>query len=401
MQRIFLFFILFLSLTANSQKLVKGLVTDGADQPIPGASIFLSNTSIGTSSNVQGRFELYIPAGKFDLIVSSIGYETFSKTITASELEDFITVNLKIKTQELENVVVEPYEKDGWERWGDFFIKNFIGSSEYASQCRIKNNKIIKFRNSKINNELTAYAFEPLIIENKASGYIIRYQLEAFSYNFKTHILLYEGYPFFEPMEGKSAKENKWEKKRSEIYYGSMMHFMRSVYRNKIMEEGFEIYALQKIPNLEKIRVKAAYQRNLNRTELPNGTLSVTVMNKDSDAYYNKVLKEPDYRDVVRKNILPGDSIAYAVDSVTAGLDFENYLLIIYKNKTVPLDYRRLHPESGPTMMSQLFLQNNKPIEIELDGHYYDPLDLLALGYWSWSEKISTMLPFDYWPKKN
>src|SRR5258708_30884811 len=96
MQRIFLFFILLLSLSANSQKLVKGLVTDGSDQPIPGASIFLSNTSIGTSSNAQGRCQLNIPAGKFDLIISSIGYETFSKTIIATELQDSITVKLKI-----------------------------------------------------------------------------------------------------------------------------------------------------------------------------------------------------------------------------------------------------------------------------------------------------------------
>jgi hypothetical protein len=49
-------------------------------------------------------------------------------------------------------------------------------------------------------------------------------------------------------------------------------------------------------------------------------------------------------------------------------------------------------------MMSQIVLINDTPIEIEANGSYYSPTDLMALGYWAWSEKIATMLPFDYTP---
>ena len=52
-------------------------------------------------------------------------------------------------------------------------------------------------------------------------------------------------------------------------------------------------------------------------------------------------------------------------------------------------------------MMSQIYLINNKPIEIEPNGSYYEPSDLATLGYWAWSEKIATMLPFDYVPIGN
>ena len=398
MRRFIFFALLAYSIPVLSQKSLMGLVTDEESKPIPGASVFLNNTSLGTRTNEDGKFELLIPAGKFDLIISSVGYETFNKTITTHGLQDFISIKLKIKEKELDEVIVGPYEKDGWEKWGTFFLQSFIGTSANATQCRIKNSKVIKFRNSKKKNELTAYASEPLVIENKALGYTIHYQLETFKYNFGTHFLLYEGYPFFENMKGNSGKKVKWENRRSEAYSGSVLHFMRCVYRNRIIQEGFEVHPLQKIPNLEKRRVKMVYERNMKRIETANGKSVISIINQDSADYYDRVLKQEDHIDVVGKNILPGDSIAYAADSVTAGLYFENYLLVIYKNKKVPFEYLKEFPEEGVSMMSQISLQNNRPVVIELNGSYYDPADLVSLGYWAWSEKMATMLPFDYQP---
>ncbi len=83
---------------------------------------------------------------------------------------------MKPKMEELQTVVVEPYEKDGWETWGKFFIENFIGTSQNARSCTIKNYKTLRFRHSKKRNQLTVTADDPLIIENKALGYSIQYQ---------------------------------------------------------------------------------------------------------------------------------------------------------------------------------------------------------------------------------
>jgi hypothetical protein len=47
-------------------------------------------------------------------------------------------------------------------------------------------------------------------------------------------------------------------------------------------------------------------------------------------------------------------------------------------------------------MQSQLVLVNGLPIEIEANGSYYNPADLMSMGYWAWSEKIANMLPFDF-----
>lgn len=386
---------------AQSQKLLKGIVIDEEkNKPIANASVFLNTTSFGTVTNSQGNFELTIPNGKYELIVSSIGFDTYNQTINTDNVSDFITIKLKVKSQVMETVVVEPYEKDGWEKWGKFFLESFIGTTANSLSCTIKNKNVIHFRNSKKTNELTAIADEPLIIENKALGYTLKYQLELFSYNFKTHYLLYVGYPFFQPMKGGDGKQKRWEKRRSEAYLGSMMHFMRSVYQNKINEQGFEVRALKKIPNLEKQRVKLAYSSNMHTVKNANGTNTITHINKDTADYYDRILKQGDYKDIVGRTTLTGDSIAYAVDSTTAGLEFADYLLVIYKNKVAPLEYRQQLPDNGAAMMSQIVLTKGMPIEIESNGSYYDPMNIMSTGFWAWSEKIANMLPFDYKPSK-
>ncbi|HYK57643.1 MAG TPA: hypothetical protein VEV15_14340, partial [Flavisolibacter sp.] len=293
-----------------------------------------------------------------------------------------------------------PFEKNGWANWGQFFLNNFIGTTPFAADCKLKNPKALRFRNSTKDNELTVIALEPLVIENKALGYRIKYQLESFSYNFKTRILLYAGYPFFEKMDGSKSKLKRWANNREETYYGSMLHFMRAVFQNKIGEEGFEVRRLKKIENVEKKRVRQVYRTSVESRTTPSGTIMVSTIPKDSSAYYSKVMQQEDYFDVVAPALLTGDSIAYAVDHQTAGLQFEDHLLVIYTKKSVPVAYKQQFPKTGTAMMSEAILVNNSSIEIQANGSYYNPADFLTSGYWAWSEKIATMLPFDFSVKK-
>jgi hypothetical protein len=399
MKLLYCFCFLVLSFSAKSQKLMKGVVLDAEkNKPISNASVFLSTTSIGTITDEQGNFTLNIPNGRYDLIVSSIGYETHDQTINTSDLSDFLTIKLKVKTEVMPAVIIEPYEKDGWQRWGRFFIDNFIGTSGYAKDCKIKNTKVIHFRNSKKTNELLAFADEPLIIENKALGYTVRYQLESFSYSFKNHYLLYTGYPFFQPMSADGRKQKKWEKKRSEAYFGSMMHFMRSIYRNTIIEEGFEVRQLKKVLNSASQTENLFDSDSMYSVKMPDGSVVVSPIKTKRGTVYDELTHPDDYKDVIGKT-LNGDSIAYAVNTTTAGLDFSDFLLVIYKNKTAPAEFRQT-PRGSSSMMSQIVLINQQPIEIQANGSYYNPADLLNIGYWAWSEKIAMMLPFDYRPPK-
>ena len=104
----------------------------------------------------------------------------------------------------------------------------------------------------------------------------------------------------------------------------------------------------------------------------------------------------PDVFDVIGKTVLPGDSIAYAVNSTTAGLHFDDYLLVIYNKKEAPEAYVKMFPKSGTAMTSQVLLVNGLDVEVQANGSYFNPVDLLSLGYWAWSEKMATLLPIDY-----
>jgi len=394
------FFISITQLYAQAYVVTGKVVDAETGRPITGASVFLSNTSIGTAANNEGLFTLHnIPVGKFDLVASSLGYETHVETINAAALNGGVTIKLKPKANELANVVVGTYEKDGWTKWGKLFTEEFIGISSNASNCIIKNHEVIKFRHSKKRNYLEAFADEPLLVENKALGYVIHYKLEAFAHDFKSSVISYYGFPLFEEMQGNARKMKRWKENRKEAYFGSTMHFMRCVYANKIIENGFEVRKMEKKENLEKKRIQALYKYLAGADGNSNFEERLP---KDSVTYYNKILRQPDAANILHTQVLPGDSIAYAEDSVTAGIAFDDYLHITYKNKKVPDDYQP--PEETPGspggyMTSTLYLVNRRPVYTSHNGAYYSPQDLLTSGYWAWSEKICNMLPFDYWPE--
>ena len=69
--------------TAN----VKGIVVDAQQVPIAGASVALKGkTTIGTITDMDGKFFLSIPTGNQVLIVSFIGMKT--KEITVTDIKD-------------------------------------------------------------------------------------------------------------------------------------------------------------------------------------------------------------------------------------------------------------------------------------------------------------------------
>lgn len=387
--------LLLLSQLLPAQQVLQGIVTDAEKNlPVQSASVFLSNTSFGTTTNDAGRFVLQVPPGRYDLVVSSIGYQTFSRAILSQEQKEELTIRLLPRAPELETVYIEPAEKNGWEKWGRFFADHFIGTSAAAKRCIIVNSGALRFRHSKKRNELSVTADEPVLIENTAMGYRLRYQLESFVYDFRSRQLVYAGFPLFEAMEGTNRQRRKWNENRREAYLGSMMHFMRSLYRNRLNDDGFEVRRLKKILNEKKVAAKRYYARRFGMSK--DGTQPPL---QDSDAHYREFIQQDDYTDVIARGLLSGDSIAYALDSTTVGLQFDDYLLVNYRPGTTPAEYRQLYPKHGTNQISQITLMDGREVEIQANGYYYDPTQVFVLGFWAWSEKISNLLPLNYKPE--
>ncbi|MGN6508462.1 MAG: SusC/RagA family TonB-linked outer membrane protein [Chitinophaga sp.] len=93
---------------AQSARTVTGRVTDEATkQPVPGASISLKGTNIGTASTAEGTFSLNIPAGTGQvLVITSIGFASQEIPLTGSGP---LNIVLKQSASTLSDVVVVGY----------------------------------------------------------------------------------------------------------------------------------------------------------------------------------------------------------------------------------------------------------------------------------------------------
>ncbi|MFM8834833.1 MAG: carboxypeptidase-like regulatory domain-containing protein, partial [Cytophagales bacterium] len=90
-----------------AQSTIKGKVTDGQGNPIPGANIYLLSTTIGVSANFEGEFSLSsTEIGPRTVVVSSVGYESFQQNIMLNGNELTLEVKLREIASELNEVVI-------------------------------------------------------------------------------------------------------------------------------------------------------------------------------------------------------------------------------------------------------------------------------------------------------
>lgn len=94
--------------TKAKKKEVRGLVTDEKGIKLPGVSILIKGTGMGTVTDIEGAFKLEVPAeGGIMLVFSFIGMET--KEIKADT--SFMKVVLKESVEQVDEVVVTGYQK--------------------------------------------------------------------------------------------------------------------------------------------------------------------------------------------------------------------------------------------------------------------------------------------------
>ena len=98
-----------LQLLAQGEKTrIYGKITDaGNKEPLPYASVRISRTSIGSSSDNNGNFSFYAPAMRDTLIVSSVGYQEKRIALSAKTRLP-IKVSLKPADYTLSELTVKP-----------------------------------------------------------------------------------------------------------------------------------------------------------------------------------------------------------------------------------------------------------------------------------------------------
>ncbi len=402
---------------ALAQQTIKGTVVNPlTNQPIAGASVFLTNTSKGGSTNKEGYFEINdIKPGKYELITTSVGFETSVFSFSSEELPLKLRVEMKTKITELDNVVLEPFVEEGWDKWGNTFMSSFIGKNTNAKDCKLKNHKDIRFRFYKKTNRLEAIADKPLIIENNALGYKIEYQLEAFEIKFKEGSTTYYGYTLFTQLGNQDKDPKKrWVKARDKAYYGSMKHFFTALYNNKLLEEGFEVRRMVKHPNLEKQRVRKLgpsvlggggniFVSSRDKNLVKKDSVQNVITGQDSSEYYRRILRQENFIEEYSPHFVTLDSLTIGKDGIFNVIYFPNYLYVTYKKGMEDQAYLDFFNERRKPFYqrSLIFITEETPLLIGPDGSYFYPDKLLSTAWWGFQEKMSTMLPTDYEPGEN
>src|SRR5215831_3577228 len=191
-RHVFTCLLIICSAVANAQFQVSGRVIDSTTrEPMVGASVYCQNTTIGTASNKEGEFSLNLKSGGYELIITFTGYQT--KQIRISHTDAKIPdIEMVKEEKSLGEVVIKSSNevKDGWEKYGTFFLENFIGTTPNAAKCKLLNPEVLKFYFLKKSNKLRVLATDPLQIENRALGYNLRYQLDSFIYYYNTEMNL-------------------------------------------------------------------------------------------------------------------------------------------------------------------------------------------------------------------
>lgn len=376
-------FLLFFYQQTFAQQQVQGIVLNGVDgTKLVAASVFINTSTLGTITGEDGKFLLGgITATNFQLIISYVGFTPVSINIDPENINLFQTVKLFPRKRSLEDITIMPVDKNGWKKWGTQFTQLFIGTSYFAEGCKIENPGVIRFFQNKKTGVLHAYSETPITIRNRDLGYNIKYLLENFTFDPNTRGMLYMGYSSYEDLSKKNKnKIKKWIRNRHLVYAGSILHFMRAVYKDSVKAQGFDVR--------DKIRIYAG-DSAFNKV-YRGGNLAQFVKINDniyavSVGFSDTSMTKADYVDLIDttefslKNLVKFDA-----NKRQKIFYFENYLDVKYHI---------------PPYKSEITLDTNEPLIIEESGLYLNADNLITSGHWA-EQRMAETLPYDYVDKE-
>jgi CarboxypepD_reg-like domain len=248
----FLSFLIFsIGVTSFSQTITGTVVDHKTQQPIESVSIYFDNSTIGTTTNVNGTFSLsYNDAIKSALIISYLGYQ--KEIITDYRSQKNITILLKEAFNTLDEVVINA--DDGLTRAQKLkiFRREFLGNSTFANSCKILNEKDLVLRYNKNQRKLNVSSKTPVIFQNKSLQYEVSYDINVFEIDFinvnvtngneiyDVKTVTYEGSLFYKNLVNYNEKTAK--KNRDKVYNGSVIEFIRALYNDELKAKGYQIY---------------------------------------------------------------------------------------------------------------------------------------------------------------
>jgi hypothetical protein len=392
----FIFLCLFCPFIALAQygSITGKVVRAGSKDAVPRASVFLSNSSFGTTSTDNGNFSLNgLRQGQYTLVVTAVGFDDYTKVVLVGSEPITLTIEMSTKSIQLRDVFIST--KADWRTNYEKFKNEFIGTDVNAKECEVINPEILSFNFTKRKQTLEAFADNFLIVENRALGYRVKYLIKDYKSDRISGLISYSGQQLFEELPGKPAQKKKWQAKRDEAYYGSSMHFYRSLYKDRLNEEGFEAYRLGRLPNANRPPESLIY-KNIERFKASNNyayrdSLRYWVNLESLSRYYMDQLSSVKYLsfEICKTTDQPGVFV----------LTFPADLYVIYTKKREETYFRDIfRPLTMPNYETSVlsFLTEQRYSFFDMNGVIMNKGPLYE-GTWSKS-RLSMLLPVDYVP---
>lgn len=319
------------------------VVDDSTGALLPLTNIFISNSTIGTAADSSGKFVLRgVPIGNQEVVASIVGYKPETVTLKlADSTTQVVTFRLKASPVQLQEVEVEAKDPVEWRKNLDRFTKAFIGSSTHSPGCSLVNPQILDFSYEEHAGKLVATARAPLEIENRALGYHITCNLLLFiAVGDGLQFIYLNAFRLLQPNH--TMESEQWTFNRRNAYFGSKRHFLISLIKNRVKQEGFEVFSVQRDGVQTALRRPAGFEVEV------GGILG------QGETPFERKLRSEDLLQVVYTN---GVSKQYSVFELKGG--------------------------------SQVIFAN---------GLSANPLGLRMYGYWS-MQRVAELLPIDYEPE--
>lgn len=234
---------MFLCLSQIMAQTINGKIVDENNSPLYGVSVYFDGTTIGTTTDNNGFFELNVQSlPNATLVISYIGYES----VYLNTIQSPIELKLEPSSFALKEVVLEPIPFSRKEML-KVFREQFLGKTKGGKNCVILNEDAIQFSYTSKEFKLTAFADEKIKVKNNYLGYIIEVDLVDFyvAYNKRTlsNDYLRGSYfavtSFFKEIE---EVNKSYEKNRNTSYLGSSKHFFKNLIEKKWGKKEFLLF---------------------------------------------------------------------------------------------------------------------------------------------------------------
>ncbi len=339
---------------------IQGRVVDAkSNEPLPFANVFINNSTLGTTTELDGSFILknVRQPAVYEVIFSFVGYESYKLKISLTQDELKIgTIKLKASEEILSTIEVKGSRDTQWEKKFKRFNKIFMGDDAGAALCEIKNSWALEF--DEADGKFVAKATQPLDIENRYLGYKQVFFLRSFSADGTSYLI--EGNVRFDELPAADEDERmRWAANRAKSYGHSRQHLFRSIVDRQIKGNGFNLF-----------------------TEI-NPLVSTTTRAAFFTPEIGSTMKYYDTTALVRNTSQPG----------VFEISIPQRMEVHYKREKIPVHLYRdiFNPVSWITLRKGTVLVNRDGVEL-------NPAEVTVAGDMN-NDRVAHLLPIDYIPQ--